>query len=105
LLTAHPHLEIQLSTTDRQVDIVREGFDCVLRVGKLAESGLVARRLCDLPMINCASPSYLRKYGTPRSLDDLDEHLIVHYSTRFARKRQASSIVMARSIARSPCAA
>lgn len=83
LLTAHPHLEIQLSTTDRQVDIVREGFDCVLRVGKLADSGLVARRLCDLPMINCASPSYLRKYGTPRSLDDLDEHLIVHYSTRF----------------------
>jgi hypothetical protein len=34
-------------------------------------------------MINCASPSYLRKQGTPRSLDELDEHLVVHYSTRF----------------------
>jgi DNA-binding transcriptional LysR family regulator len=83
LLAAHPHLELQLSTTDRTVDIVREGFDCVLRVGKLADSGLMARRLCELPMTNCASPSYLRKHGTPRSLDDLDEHLIVHYSTRF----------------------
>lgn len=83
LLAAHPHLELQLGTTDRQVDVIREGFDCVVRVGKLTESGLIARRLCELPMINCASPSYLRKHGTPRSLDDLDEHLIVHYSTRF----------------------
>jgi len=82
LLAAHPHLEVQLSTTDRRVDVVREGFDCVVRVGKLADSGLVARRLGELPMTNCASPSYLRKYGTPRSLDDLDEHLVVHYSTR-----------------------
>ena len=83
LLAAHPQLEVQLSTTDRRVDIVREGFDCVLRVGKLADSGLMARRLVELPMMNCASPSYLRKHGTPRSLDDLDEHLVVHYSTRF----------------------
>jgi DNA-binding transcriptional LysR family regulator len=83
LLAAYPHLEVQLSTTDRRVDVVREGFDCVLSVGKLADSGLTARRLCELPMVNCASPSYLRKYGTPRSLDDLDEHMIVHYATRF----------------------
>lgn len=83
LLSAHPNLEVQLSTTDRRVDVVREGFDCVVRVGKLTEAGLVARRLGEMPMTNCASPSYLRKYGTPRSLDDLDEHLVVHYSTRF----------------------
>ena len=83
LLAAHPQLEVQLSTTDRRVDVIREGFDCVLRVGKLADSGLMARRLCELPMTNCASPSYLTKHGTPRSLDDLDRHLVVHYSTRF----------------------
>jgi DNA-binding transcriptional LysR family regulator len=83
LLAGHPHLEVQLSTTDRRVDVVREGFDCVLRVGRLDESGLIARRLGELPMMNCASPGYLKKYGTPRSLDDLDGHLVVHYSTRF----------------------
>jgi DNA-binding transcriptional LysR family regulator len=83
LLAAHPHIEVQLSTTDRRVDVIREGFDCVLRVGKLDESGLVARRLGEMPMMNCASPAYLKKYGTPRTLDDLDDHLVVHYSVRF----------------------
>jgi len=83
LLAAHPQLEVQLSTTDRRVDVIRDGFDCVLRVGKLEASGLVARRLGEMPMMNCASPAYLRRYGTPRSLDDLDDHLVVHYSIRF----------------------
>ena len=83
LFAAHPHLEVQLSTTDRRVDVIREGFDCVLRVGKLEDSGLVARRLGELPMMNCASPAYLRRYGTPRTLDDLRDHLIVHYAVRF----------------------
>lgn len=83
LIAGHPHIEVQLSTTDRRVDVVREGFDCVLRVGQLEESGLVARRLGELPMMNCVSPGYLKKYGTPRSLDDLERHLVVHYSVRF----------------------
>jgi len=83
LIAGHPHLEIQLSTTDRRVDVVREGFDCVLRVGKLDSSGLTARRLGEMPMMNCASPAYLKRHGIPRSLDDLDGHLVVHYSTRF----------------------
>ena len=83
LLAAHPQLEVLLSTTDRRVDVIREGFDCVLRVGKLNEPALVARRIGEMPMVNCASPAYLKKYGTPKSLDDLDKHLVVHYSTRF----------------------
>jgi DNA-binding transcriptional LysR family regulator len=82
LLAAHPQLELLLSTTDRQVDVIREGFDCVLRIGKLSESGLVARRLGEMAMTNCASPDYLKRYGIPRSLDDLTEHLVVHYSLR-----------------------
>ncbi len=82
-LAAHPQLELQLSTTDRRVDLVREGFDCVLRVGELADSGLVVRRLGVMRMVNCASPSYLAKHGTPRSIADLSEHLVVHYSLRF----------------------
>ena len=80
LLALHPQLELLLSTTDRRVDVVREGFDCVLRVGALADSGLVSRRLGALAMMNCVSPSYVSKYGMPRELDDLDRHVVVHYS-------------------------
>ncbi|MFT3923997.1 MAG: LysR family transcriptional regulator [Myxococcales bacterium] len=79
-LASHPGIELFLSTTDRRVDLVREGFDCVLRVGKLLDSGLVARKLGSLPVINVASPSYLGKYGMPRTLADLRRHLVVHYA-------------------------
>jgi DNA-binding transcriptional LysR family regulator len=82
LLAVHPQLEIQLSATDRRVDIVREGFDCVVSIGNLAASGLIARRLGELPMGNYASPAYLKKHGIPRTLDDLSRHLLVHYSRR-----------------------
>lgn len=80
-LAAHPHVELLVSTTDRRVDVVREGFDCVLRIGRLADSRLVARRLGALPMVNCASPGYLRKYGTPTTLADLERHWLIDYST------------------------
>jgi DNA-binding transcriptional LysR family regulator len=80
---AHPQLELLVSTTDRRVDVIREGFDCVLRVGALADSGLVARRLGELQMLNLASPAYLLARGTPRTLADLDGHLLVHYSLAF----------------------
>ena len=83
LLAAHPGLDVQLSTTDRRVDVIREGFDCVLRVGQLEDSTLVARRLGELPMMNAASPGYLRRHGTPRKLEDLDTHHVVHYSIAF----------------------
>lgn len=79
-LATHPQLELLLSTTDRRVDVVREGFDCVLRIGSLGDSGLIVRRLGAMPMLNCASPAYVRKYGMPMTLDDLDRHYIVHYS-------------------------
>lgn len=78
-LAEHPHIDIELSSTDRRVDLVREGFDCVLRVGPLLDSGLVARPLGELKQINCASPAYLRQHGTPTTLDDLATHRMVHY--------------------------
>jgi DNA-binding transcriptional LysR family regulator len=82
-LTAHPELEVLLSTTDRRVDVLRDGFDCVVRIGALKDSGLASRRLGLMSMLNCASPAYLRRYGTPRSLADLDAHWVVHYSLEF----------------------
>jgi DNA-binding transcriptional LysR family regulator len=79
-LDRHPLLTLEVSSTDRRVDLVREGFDCVLRVGALADSGLVARPLGELPQMNCASPDYVRRFGLPRSLDDLAGHRMVHYA-------------------------
>ncbi len=78
-LAEHPQIDIELSSTDRRVDLVREGFDCVLRVGTLVDSGLVARPLGELRQINCASPAYLQQHGTPHTLDDLAAHRLVHY--------------------------
>lgn len=78
-LRAHPGLELELSSTDRRVDVVREGFDCVLRVGQLADSALVARPLGAMAMANLASPAYLTAHGEPRTLDDLQGHRLVHY--------------------------
>ena len=80
LLALHPQIELLVGTTDRFVDLVREGFDCVLRIGTLSEPGLTARQLGLLPMINLASPAYLRRFGVPRSIGDLERHRLVHYS-------------------------
>ncbi|AXQ28339.1 LysR family transcriptional regulator [Solimonas sp. K1W22B-7] len=78
-LEAHPGLELELSSTDRRVDLVREGFDCVLRVGTLADSSLIARPLGAFRIANCASPAYLRRHGTPQALEDLASHRLIHY--------------------------
>lgn len=81
-LSAHPLLEVGISTTDRRVDLVREGFDCVLRIGPLADADLVARPLGMMKMCNVASPAYLRTHGTPETLADLAAHRIVHYAAK-----------------------
>jgi len=77
LLAQHPHLELDISASDRVAPALRDGFDLVLRVGPTTERALVGRRIGELPMMNLASPSYLRQYGTPRSLADLRDHLVV----------------------------
>lgn len=80
LLQRHPQLEVGISTSDRRVDVVREGFDIVLRVGRLADVDLAVRPLGEMTMCNVASPAYLRAHGVPRSLDDLAAHRLVHYA-------------------------
>jgi DNA-binding transcriptional LysR family regulator len=79
-LAAHPRLQLELSSTDRRVDAVREGFDCVLRVGTLENSSLVARPLGHFQMLNCASPDYLSRHGVPRKIADLKSHFLVDYA-------------------------
>lgn len=75
----YPNIEIELSSTDRLVDVVGEGFDCVVRVGKLGDSSLIARQLGHYRLINCASPAYLERFGTPKTLDELKQHRLIHY--------------------------
>jgi DNA-binding transcriptional LysR family regulator len=88
-LAAHPALQVELSCTDRRVDLVEDGFDCVLRVGAVHDPMLVARPVGELRMINLASPAYLATYGTPRHPDDLltQGHMLVHYSQTWADRR------------------
>ncbi len=94
LLARHPGLEVELSSTERRVDVVREGFDCVLRTGAVVDSSLVARPLGLVRLVNCASPAYLRAYGTPRSLADLPGHRLVHFvNTLGARSAGFEAVV------------
>jgi DNA-binding transcriptional LysR family regulator len=85
-LAEHPELEIELSSVDRRVDLVREGFDCVLRVGLLADSSLIARPLGEYRMLNCASPGYLATSGIPLALEDLPAHQLIHYVPTLAAR-------------------
>ena len=79
-LARHPALDLHLGQGDRLVDLVREGVDCVIRAGEPAVSGLVRRRLGAIEEITVASPGYLAKHGTPRTIADLAKgHLMVGF--------------------------
>ncbi|MGE0237324.1 MAG: LysR family transcriptional regulator [Parvibaculaceae bacterium] len=80
-LTRYPDIEIDMGVTDRTVDLVQEGIDCAIRVGPLSDSSLVARKIGDLILLNCASPAYLARHGTPRAIADLASHFAVNYAS------------------------
>jgi DNA-binding transcriptional LysR family regulator len=78
-LAEYPELQLQMSEGDRLVDLVREGIDCVLRVGDLQDGAMIARRVAMLTEVTCASPAYLARYGVPATLADLDGHVAVAF--------------------------
>lgn len=78
-LARYPDLRIHFGQGDRYVDLVREGFDCVIRAGELEDSGLIARRLGALREVTVASPAYLARHGVPETPDDLAGHLAVGF--------------------------
>ena len=85
LLTDYPGLVVHLHATDRASNLVQDGIDCTVRVGELADSTLVVRRLGSLALINCASPAYLQAAGTPRTPDELAaRHQCVGYASPFS---------------------
>ncbi|MDH2066835.1 LysR family transcriptional regulator [Pantoea sp. GD03673] len=80
LAKEHPALELEMSFSDRPVDLQEEGFDLAVRIGALPDSTrLIARDLGSHTMVFCASPDYLRQAGEPVSLDELKQHAAVAY--------------------------
>ncbi|REE21874.1 LysR family transcriptional regulator [Paraburkholderia sp. BL6669N2] len=75
----YPDITVKLGLADRNVDLVQEGVDCVIRIGVLDDSNLVARSLGSVRMTICAAPAYLEQMGEPATPDDLDRHHAVNY--------------------------
>lgn len=71
---AYPEVSLDVSSTDRMVNLVEEGFDVGVRIGQLSDSSLIARKLAAVRMVTCASPDYLRTAGAPRTPTDLSAH-------------------------------
>lgn len=76
----YPGLTIDIGLTDRFIDLVEEGWDLALRIGRLRDSSLVARRLAPIRTVLCAAPAYLASRGTPRTLADLAGHNCLGYT-------------------------
>lgn len=82
----YPDIYLMIGINDRQVDLIQDGVDCVIRTGNLNDSTLVSRRLGALRWITCAAPSYLEEKGTPKTLLDLQAHQAVHYFSGTTRR-------------------
>lgn len=73
-IAEHPDVTVELDATDRVVDLIEEGYDVAVRFGQLPESTLIARKLTVLNAVLCASPAYLAKRGTPKTVDEIEDH-------------------------------
>ncbi|EMM6517337.1 LysR substrate-binding domain-containing protein [Enterobacter asburiae] len=82
----YPDIYLMIGVSDRQVDLVQEGVDCVIRTGELTDSTLVARPLGRFRWVTCASPDYLREYGVPETPEALSQHRAIHYFSGSVRR-------------------
>jgi DNA-binding transcriptional LysR family regulator len=90
----YPKLELEVGMTDRPVDLIREGFDCVLRGGLPLDHSLVARPLAQMQQVVCASAEYLQRYGLPDSLEDLAGHNVIEYFSATTHKRYGLEFIV-----------
>jgi DNA-binding transcriptional LysR family regulator len=79
-LRVHPRVELEVSLNDRMVDLIEEGYDLAVRIGQLASSTLVARRLTSTRLMLCASPRYLQQGPPIRELEDIAHHDVIAYT-------------------------
>lgn len=76
----HPELVVDLGLNDRHVNLIEEGWDVVIRIGRMRDSSMVARKLASCRTVVCASPAYLAERGTPRTIADLSSHNCLGYT-------------------------
>ncbi|CDZ93333.1 LysR family transcriptional regulator [Pseudomonas saudiphocaensis] len=76
----HPAVKVELGLSDSQVDLIDGGWDMAVRIGKLGDSSLQARKLGDVPLVLCAAPAYLDSRGVPRRVADLAQHNCLTYN-------------------------
>jgi DNA-binding transcriptional LysR family regulator len=72
--SAYPEVSLDVSSTDRMINLVEEGFDVAVRIGHLSDSSLIARKLAPVRLVTCASPDYLQAAGAPATPQDLARH-------------------------------
>lgn len=83
----YPDIDLMLGVSDRSADLIGEGIDCVIRGGALADSSMMARKLCELDYVLCAAPSYLNGREPPAHPDDVEAHRVVSYFSASSGKR------------------
>jgi DNA-binding transcriptional LysR family regulator len=79
-LRIHPQVELEVHLNDRVVDLVDEGYDMAVRIGQLASSSLIARRIATTRLVLCASPRYLQRAEPIRELEDIARHAVISYT-------------------------
>ena len=82
----HPNLELALDLDDRVIDLVGNGYDMAIRIGRLQDSSLIARKLCLSRRIVCCSPAYAQARGLPTSIEDLSAHECIDYANVHSRR-------------------
>ncbi|NUE92992.1 LysR substrate-binding domain-containing protein [Acinetobacter seifertii] len=75
----YPDIDLVIGMSDRPVDLVQDAVDCVIRIGQLKDSSLVARRIGTIQCVTVAAPRYLMEHGEPRTIEELQKHQVVHY--------------------------
>ena len=75
----YPRVKVELNITNRNVDLIAEGFDLAIRLGQMPDSGFVARKLQDAALLLVASPAYLQRMGMPQTLDELHQHMCLPF--------------------------
>ena len=75
----YPDIDLVIGMSDRPVDLVQDAVDCVIRIGQLKDSSLVARRIGTIQCVTVAAPRYLMEHGEPKTIEDLQKHQVVHY--------------------------
>jgi DNA-binding transcriptional LysR family regulator len=98
----YPDIELNMSESDRWIDLIREGVDCVLRFGNLPDSDMIARQVVTLERLTCAAPGYFERYGVPKDPDSLEGHRMIGLRSLTTGRLRPMEFVMAGSLREIP---